>query len=152
MKLLRAVDVGAKADAVLLDRQHAPEPAAPDRRAALDLVGDRAVAHAEDLKAAGVGDDRRAPAHELVQAAEVLDELGARVEEEVKRVAEHHVVAERGDLARLEPLDGPLCRQRHERRRADLAVGGAQDPGARAASRGRDEGSAGRSCAPQTTS
>ena len=54
------------------------------------------------------------------------------LEEQVKRVAEHHVVAERGDLARLEALDGGLRRQRDERRGAHLAVGGAQDAGARA--------------------
>ena len=55
----------------------------------------------------------------------------AGVEEQVERVAEHHVVAERGDLGGLEALDGRLRRQRDERRRADLAVRGAQDAGAR---------------------
>ena len=97
------------------------------RRAALDLVGHRAVAHREDLEAAGVGDDRPAPAHELVQAAEARDALVAGVEEEVEGVAEHDVVAEGGDLGRQHALDRGLGRQRHEGGRAHLAVGRAQD-------------------------
>ena len=36
----------------------------------------------------------RSPAHELVQAAEAVDQLVAGVEEQVEGVAEHHVVAE----------------------------------------------------------
>ena len=98
------------------------------RRAALDLVGDGAVAHREDLKAARVGDDRPVPAHELVQAAEARDALVAGVEEEVEGVAEDDVVAEGRDLGRQHPLDRRLGRQGHEGGRAHLAVGGAQDP------------------------
>ena len=48
----------------------------------------------------------------------------------MERVAQDHVVAEGGDLGRQEALDGRLRRQRDEGRRADLAVGGAQDAGA----------------------
>ena len=59
-----------KVHAVLLDRQDAALPLRAPRHAALDLVGHGSVAHAEDLKAAGVGDDRGVPAHEAVQAAE----------------------------------------------------------------------------------
>ena len=79
---LAAVQVGAKADPLLLDgqdravgvtaRPHGlPAPA-------LDLVGDAAVAHREHLKAARVGDDRAVPAHELVQAAHLGHQLVAR--------------------------------------------------------------------------
>ena len=65
------------------------------------------------------------PAHERVQAAEALDQLGTGIEHQVEGVAEHHLVAERGDLLGQQPLDGRLRRQRHERGRANLAVGGA---------------------------
>ena len=138
--LLRAVEVGAEAHAVLLDREDAALALAARRRAALDLVGHRAVAHREDLEAAGVGHDRLPPAHELVQAAEALDPLVAGVEEEVERVAQHHVVAQRGHLGREQALDRRLRRQRHERGRAHLAVGGREHPGAGAGGRrrGRD--------------
>ena len=61
MKRSRAVDVGAEAHALLLDREDRAVRARRRRRAALDLVGDGAVAHREDLEAAGVGDDRRRP-------------------------------------------------------------------------------------------
>ena len=134
---LRAVDVGAKAHALLLDREDAARAVGAARRAALDLVGDGAVAHREDLEAARVGDDRPLPAHELVQPAEARDELVAGLEEQVERVAEDHVVAERGDLARLEALDRRLRRERDERRACGPSpCGGAQDPGARARDRG----------------
>ena len=57
-------------------------------------------------------------------------QLVAGVEEQVERVAEHHVVAERRDLGGQQALDRRLRRQRDEGRRAHLAVGGAQDAGA----------------------
>src|SRR3954468_23635666 len=71
-ELLGAVDVGAEAHALLADLEDAA--LALVRAAALDLLGDRAVAHAEDLEAARVGDDRPPPRHELVQPTELLDE------------------------------------------------------------------------------
>ena len=85
------------------------------------------------------------PAHELVQAAEPGDQLVAGVEEQVERVAEHHVVAERGDLGGQQALDRRLRRERDERRRADVAVRGVQDAraGARARIAGRDVQGAG---------
>ena len=74
-ELLGAVDVGAEADALLLDGE---DRARAWRRrsgvAALDLLGDGAAAHREDLEAAGVGDHRLVPAHEAVDAAEALDQ------------------------------------------------------------------------------
>ena len=114
-----------------------PRALGAHRAAALDLVGHRAVAHAEHLEPAGVGDDRPVPAHEGVQPAEARDQLVARIEEQVERVPQHHVVAERRDLGGEQALDGRLRGQRDEGRRADLAVGRAQDagpgPGARVA-------------------
>ena len=55
----RAVDVGAEADALLLDAEDRPGAVAGG--AALDLVGHGAVAHGEDLEAARVGDHRPRP-------------------------------------------------------------------------------------------
>ncbi len=119
---LAPVDVGAEADPVLVDCEDRPPPLRPLRGAALDLVGDRPVAHREDLEAPRVGDDRARPAHELVQPAEARHEVVAGREHEMERVAEHHVVAERGHVARLERLDRGLRRQRDEGRRPHRAV------------------------------
>ena len=89
-----------------------------------------AVAHAEDLEAAGVGDHRLVPAHEVVDAAEPLDQLRAGGEEQVERVRQHHVVAEVGRLGDLERLDHRLRRERDEGGRADLPVVEPEDAGA----------------------
>jgi hypothetical protein len=129
---LGAVEVRAEADAVVADGHDLAGALAADGGATLHLVGHRPVAHREDLEAARVRDDRPTPAHERVQAAEARDELVTWIEEEVERVAEHHVVAQRRDLAGQEPLDRGLRRQRHEGRRTDVPVGGVQHPGARA--------------------
>jgi hypothetical protein len=118
---LAAVGVGPEADAPLLDRQdHRLAPVA----VALDLLGHRPVAHREDLVAARVGDDGPPPAHELVKAAELGDQLVPWLDEEVEGVPEHHVVAELGDLARMERLHRCAGGQRHERRRAHRPVRG----------------------------
>jgi hypothetical protein len=127
----RAVEVGAEGDALLRDLQDRAGPLAAGglRGAALDLVGHRPVTHGEDLEAARVGDHRALPGHEAVQPAEVADQLVAGSQEEVERVAEHHVVAELGGLAHLERLDDRLGGQRDECGRADLAVRQAQGAG-----------------------
>ena len=78
------------------------------------------------------------PAHELVKAAEVCDELGTRRQQQVERVAEDQLVAERRDVAGLERLDRSLGRERHERRRTHVAVGEMQS--ARAGARVRSAG------------
>ena len=65
-----------------------------------------------------------------MQAAEPLDQLVAGREEQVERVAEHHVEAELGGLAHLERLDHALGGERDERGRAHLAVGQRQRAGA----------------------
>jgi hypothetical protein len=52
---------------------------------------------------------------------------------EVKGVAEHHLVAEPGDLGRREPPHRGLGGERDERRRGDRAVGGRDRPGPRVA-------------------
>jgi len=132
---LRAVEVGREAHPVLGDLvDHAATPVA----AALDLVGDAAVAHREDLEAARVGDDRTVPAHELMQAAELTHVLVSGRDEEVEGVAEHHVVAERRDLAGQQATDRRVRRERHERRRAHVAVRAMQDARAGGAVAGVD--------------
>ena len=107
----------------------------------LDLVGDRAVAHREHLEAARVGDHGLVPAHEVVHAAEALDQLRAGREEQVERVREHHVVAEVAGLGDLERLDHRLGGERDERGRADLAAVRARACRCGRASRGRACGS-----------
>ena len=62
-----------------------------------------------------------------MESAEVLHDVLARPEVEVVRVAEDHVRAERANLRGKERLDRPLRPDGHERRRADLAVGGPED-------------------------
>ncbi len=98
---------------------------------AFDLIGDAAVTHREDLKATRVGHDRTLPSHKAVQAAKLAHELGPRREEQVKRVREDQFVAERFDVPRLERLDGALCRERDECRRAHIAVGEVERASAR---------------------
>ena len=120
--------VGAEAHALLLDRDHRSVLAAGPA-AALHLVGDAAVGEREDLEAARVGDQRPLPAHESVQAAGGGDPLRPRRDEQVVGVAEDQLVAEPGDLPRLEPAHRPLGRQGNERRRLHRPVRGVQHPG-----------------------
>ena len=137
--------VGRRAD-VEAHRDVGAEPAldlghALGRQARGAAVVDRAEGHAlvvdaregvpqrEDLEAAGVRQDRPAPAGERVQAAELLDHALARSEVQVVRVPEDHVRAERRDLRREERLHRALRADRHERGRADLAVGRPDRPG-----------------------
>ena len=119
---LTPVEVRAEADALLLDRQDRAIAALATATATLDLVGDAAMAHREDLKAAGVGDDRPLPAHELVQAPELLNQVGAGGQEKVEGVAQDHLVAELRHLVGLDGLDRRPRRQWHERGRAHLAM------------------------------
>ena len=123
---LAAVHVGAKANALLVDREDRAGTVAHRTPPPLDLVGHAPVPHGEDLEPTRVGDDRPLPAHEPVQAAHLGDQLGTRGEQQVKRIPENQLVAERGDVAGLERLDRALGRQWHERRRAHLAVGQVQ--------------------------
>ena len=88
---LRTVGVRAESNSVLVDRQ---DPLWRLASAALDLRGHRAVAHGEHLEAAGVGDDRPGPAHELVQPAHLAHLLVTGLDEQVEGVAQHHLVAE----------------------------------------------------------
>jgi hypothetical protein len=141
-ELLRAVDVGAEAHALLVDAEDGAGPlgALGGGRASLDLVRHGPVPHGEHLEATGVGDHRLVPAHEAVHTAEALHQLRPGREEQVEGVREHHVVAERAGLGHLERLHDGLGGQRHERRRADLAVREPERPraGARSGIAGAD--------------
>src|SRR5581483_1941809 len=59
---LVAVEIGAKADALLLDRENRALAPVRATNPPLDLVRHPAVTHREHLKAAGVSDDRSRPA------------------------------------------------------------------------------------------
>ena len=97
---------------------------------------DAVVAHdpraleAEDLEAAGVGEDRPVPPHEPVQAAVRGDDLRAGAEVQVVRVAEDDLGAELPQLARLHGLDRRLGPDGHEAGRLDHAVGRHETTGA----------------------
>jgi hypothetical protein len=80
-----------------------------------------------------------------VQAAHRGDQLVAGLDEEVERVAEHHVVAQLGHLGRVQRLHRRRRGERHERRRADGAVGRVDHTGTRSAvARGDVKGPHGR--------
>jgi hypothetical protein len=89
------------------------------------------VAHREHLEAAGVGDDRPAPGHELVQAAHLGDVVLTGRDEQVEGVAQHHRVTQVGHLGGAKALDRAAGGQRDERRRRHVAVMGVDDAGAR---------------------
>ena len=95
----RAVDVGLKRHAILVE---------------LSELGER-----HDLKAAGIGQDRPRPIHELMQAAERRDPLRAWPQHQMIGVGEHDIGAERFHPFRMHRLDGGRRADRHEGRRAD---------------------------------
>jgi hypothetical protein len=88
------------------------------------------MAQREDLEAAGVGQDRPVPPHEAVQAAQLVDQVGARAEMQVVRVAEQDLGSESLELLRVDGLDRRLGSHRHERRCAQLASRRLEDAGA----------------------
>ncbi len=76
----------------------------------------------EDLIAAGVGEDRPPPAHELVQAAPLADQLVAGTQVKVIGVGQEHPRAQLVQLLGREGLDGGLRAHGHEARRRHAAV------------------------------
>jgi hypothetical protein len=111
----RAVDVALELDAVLV---HGAQR------------GER-----EHLEAAGVGEDRPVPLHELVQSAELAHEVVAGTQMQVIRVGEDHLRVHRAQVVGVERLDRGERPHRHERRRVDDAVRRAEPRGARGAGR-----------------
>ena len=93
------------------------------------ILGDLSeVAQAEALKASAVGQDGAAPAHEAVEAAQLLYHLHARAQVEMVGVAEHHRGAHGPQVPGVYPLDRALRGDRHEGRRAEVSVGGVEHP------------------------
>ena len=92
----------------------------------------------EDLVAAGVGEHVAGPVGEAVQPPEALDDVGAGLQHQVVRVAEHDLHAEVGEVGGRQGAHRAPGAHRHEARRADLAAGRADDAGPRRAGRGGD--------------
>ncbi len=108
-----AVDVGLERHAVFVE---------------LPELGER-----HDLEAAGIGQDRPRPIHELMQAAQRRDPLGTWPKHQMIGVGEHNVGAEVFDRLRMHRLDGRGRPYRHEGWRADLTARRRDHPRARIA-------------------
>ena len=78
----------------------------------------------EDLEAAGVGQHGAVPAGEFLQAAELVDGLGAGSQEEVVGVAEDDLGAAGAGLVGGYAFDGAAGPDGHEGRGIERAVGG----------------------------
>ena len=62
------------------------------------VIGDFAeIGKAENLKAAGVGEDRSRPGHETMQAAQLANQFVARTQIEMIRVAKQNLNAQIGE-------------------------------------------------------
>src|SRR5690606_11782474 len=82
------------------------------------VLGDLAqLLEAEDLKAAGIRQDRPAPVHEAVQAAVRTHDVGPWAQHEVEGVTEHDVGAQVLELLGRHGLDAAVSADGHEGRR-----------------------------------
>jgi hypothetical protein len=85
----------------------------------------------EDLETAGISQDSVRPGHELVETAELADELVTRAEKEVVSVSQDdgglEVVVK---IALGEAFYSRLSANGHENRRGDVSMFGMQDTGA----------------------
>ncbi len=99
------------------------------------VLGDPAqLLQAEDLEAAGVGENGAGPAHESMQATEALDALVTWPQVEVIGVAEDDAGIELEQVLLTQGLDGSPRAHGHEDRSFDGAVGGVQQAGTGAGS------------------
>ena len=114
----RAVDVGLELDALLVDV--------------------RSCVEREDLKSAGVGEDRAVPAHERVESAHLAHDLVAGPQVQVIRVREDHRRAHLDEIVGIERLHRRESADRHERRRLDRPVRRDKNAGPRGAGSGFD--------------
>ena len=103
------------------------------------IVDPAEVRQAEDLEAAGIGQDRSVPGHEAMQPAQARDPLGGRTKVEVVRIPEDHLGTGVAQVPGRERLDGGLGADRHELRGLDDAVIGLDSPQPCAADTGRNE-------------
>ena len=92
---------------------------------------------AEDLEAAGVGEDGVWPVDEFVEAAGSADDVHSGSDIEVVSVAENDLSAELAQFARIDGFDATLSADGHEDGSVDDAVGSGE---ATAASFGRRVG------------
>ena len=79
---------------------------------------------AEDLEAAGVGQDRPVPGHEAMEPAHLAHQLMAGAQEEMVGVGQHDLGARGEEVRGGQALDRALGRHRHEGRRVDRPVRG----------------------------
>ncbi len=108
--VFRAVDVGLEGDALL---GHLAQ-----------------LAERHHLKPTRIGEDGAAPVHELMQATEARDALGAGPQHQVIGIAKNDIRARGLHVFRVHGLHGGGRADGHEGRRADGAVGGVQRAGA----------------------
>ena len=96
------------------------------------FVGDLTeTGKAEDLIAAGIGENRTGPVHEAVQPAERADQFMAGTQEEMVGVGEDNAGAQfLAQIALREAFDGALRTDRHKDGRRDVAMIGVDDTGA----------------------
>ena len=92
-----------------------------------------ALRKAEDMITAAVGENRFVPADELMKPAATCDQLIARAQHQVIRIAEDDAGANLSKVLRSQGLNGALGADRHEHGCLDLAVCRPQDPAPRAA-------------------
>ncbi len=106
--------------------------------AAFELVGDLAVAEAEDLEAARVGGRHALPAHEPVQPARRRHGGRAWLHGQVIRVADQGLDPRPPRRLEVESLEGRPGGDREEARRLQAAVGGFDHAPAGVAVAGQD--------------
>ena len=87
----------------------------------------------EDLEAAAVSEHGAGPVHEAVQSAEIADDAGSRPQIEMVGVGQNDAGAELEKILLRQRLDGRLSAHRHEHWCLHGAVGGVEQPRARAA-------------------
>ena len=96
------------------------------------------IAEAEDLEAAGVGEDGLVPGHELLHSAKLADGFNAGAEIEMVGVVEQDLDVQLFEDVLRHSLDRGHGADRHEDRSSDLAVRGEEAAGAGRAASGFD--------------
>lgn len=84
----------------------------------------------ENLESAGIGQNGSRPRHEPMQTAQLADLLDPRPKVEVIGVPEKDLDAEFFENVLRNALDRSQSAHRHKDRGFDLAMGGAEPPGA----------------------
>ena len=129
-------DVGAKTD-LRSDgtlRAEKVRGAVEVRAKGYAVLGDFAqIAEAENLEAAGVGEDRAIPRHEILHAAKPADGLDSGPEIKMIGVVKKNLDAEFFERILRNTLDRADCADGHEDRRLDFAVRRGESTGAGAA-------------------